>query len=517
MPSISRNGRYLLVQAVVLAVVAVAALFVWEGNKSFSLWDEGFLWYGVQRVMLGEVPIRDFMAYDPGRYYWAAALMDLWRDNGILALRAAEAIFQAMGLSVGLLLIARTIKKHSLWYLLLSAITLMVWMIPRHKIFDMSLAIFLIGALTYLVEKSTGRRYFLAGLCVGLVAVFGRNHGLYGAIGSLCVIGWLNIKRSEGVGPIKGLALWAAGVSLGYVPILIMLLLIPGFASAFWESIHYLFEIKATNLPLPVPWPWLVDFASTPMGDVVRNALIGFFFLGLLVFGVLSVAWVTRQRLRDIPVSPALVAASFLVLPYAHFAYSRADVSHLAQGIFPLLVGSLVLFSTQPPRIKWPLALTLCASSVWVMIVFQPGWQCRTGECTSVEISHSTLQVDPGTASDIALLRSLDNTYAKQGRTFIAVPFWPGAYALLERKSPMWEIFPLLPRSKTFELEEVKQIKSTAPGFALIVDMPLDGRDALRFQNTHPFIYRYILDNFESLPDSPNPAYKIYKAKGMAQ
>jgi len=501
-----------------LAAFVVVALFMWQGNKGFNLGDEGFLWYGAQRVMHGEVPILDFMSYDPGRYYWSAALMSLWGDNGIMALRGAVAAFQVIGLFVGLSLIACTLKKQNFLYLLLSAITLATWMFPRHKLFDISLPILLTGVLAFLVQHPTSRRYLFAGLCVGLAALFGRNHGIYGVAGSVGVMIWLRIKPVEDPGLFRGFALWAAGVAVGFMPIFFMALLVPGFAIAFWESIRFLFEVKATNLPLPVPWPWRVNFTSVPLGEAIRGVLVGLFFIVIVVFGVLSIAWVVWQKLQKKEVSAALVAASFLTLPYAHYAYSRADVVHLAPGIFPLLLGSLALLATQRPKVMWSLALMLCGVSLWVTCVVHPGWQCHNSQqWVNIKISGSNLVVDQGTASDVALLRKLADKYAAEGRSFIAAPFWPGAYPLLGRKSPMWEIYALFPRSHAFQLAEIERIKTAGPGFALVLDLPLDGRDELRFKNTHPLIYQYIANHFEQLPDSPGPPYRIYRAKGNTQ
>ncbi|WP_416398653.1 hypothetical protein [Allohahella sp. A8] len=521
MNSSELNNKFRLTLVLLTACIVVFVQYTWQGNKGFNLWDEGFLWYGIQRVLLGEVPIRDFMAYDPGRYYWSAALLRVAGENGIMSVRASVALFQALGLFTGLLLIAQSGKggiKGNAYFWLLSAAILVAWMFPRHKLFDISLSILLIGALTYLVKRPVPRRYFITGICVGLVAVFGRNHGVYGAVASLGVIAWLNIKSRSEPGFLMRFACWAIGVTVGFLPVFFMAVLIPGFAIAFWDSIRFLFEQKATNLPLPVPWPWTINSSVASIGETSRGLLIGLFFVGILLFGLLSVIWVVYRKLKEKPVPPALVASAFLALPYAHFAFSRADVGHLAQGIFPLLVGLLVILSAAKAPIKWPVTIALCLASFWVMHVFHPGWQCRASQqCVTIEISGDDLQIGTGTANDVLLLRELAERFAPNGQSFIAAPFWPGAYALLERKSPMWESYALFPRSETFELKEIARISESSPSFAFILDLPLDGREELRFKNTHPLIHQHILNNFEPVPNPHNPAYQIYKARNAGQ
>jgi hypothetical protein len=496
--------------------VLVVGSFVWQGGYGFNIGDEGFLWYGVQRVRIGEVPLLDFMSYDPGRYYWSAALTAVLQDDGIMALRGTVAAFQLFGLLVGLLLLWQGESRVDTTLFTLAAITLITWMYPRHKLFDISLSIALVGVLTFLVQQPSRRRFLLAGVAVGLVAVFGRNHGVYGLAGILGAVVYLACRQLNIAGPMSGLACCIGGIVIGYLPILVLTAFVPGFAAVFWESIRSIFERGATNLPLPVPWPWLVPITRMPPAAAAADVLTGVFFIMVLAFGVCSILWVIRQVLRQRPVPPEFVASSVLALPYVHYAFSRADVGHLAQGIFPFLIGLFVLLNNWPKKARRIAALVLAGASLTVMLPLHPGWECRVSEsCVAADAAGDLLKVDRNTARILAMLKDTVDQYAPDGRSFVVTPLAPGAYALFRRKSPMWEIYALFPAGKEFQQREIERLKAARPGFVLILDVALDGRDDLRFRHTHPLIEQFVRDNFDAFtvanwrPD----LYQFYRSR----
>jgi hypothetical protein len=125
--------------ALVLGLSATFAgtLYFLFGDLHLDLADEGFLWYGVLRARLGEVPLRDFQSYDPGRYYWGAA-WSLVFGQGILGLRASLAVVQGLGLLFGLLVCRRL--TGNVVSLTACAAILALWMFPRHKLFEPAMA-----------------------------------------------------------------------------------------------------------------------------------------------------------------------------------------------------------------------------------------------------------------------------------------------------------------------------------------------------------------------------------------
>jgi hypothetical protein len=508
----ARGPRALACLAISCAIVT--GLFFWQGWQDFNLNDEGFLWYGAQRVIAGEVPLRDFQSYDPGRYYWSAAIMALSGDSGIIALRAAVAAFEVAGLVLALLMISGRNRRPSALLTILAAVTLSVWMYPRHKLFDITLSIALIAAFACLIRNATPRSCFAAGVVVGFVAVFGRNHGVYGVAAGLCVIAYL-ARRENVFRPLSGLIAWAAGLVIGYLPVLAMIAFVPGFADALWESIVFLFDLKATNLPLQVPWPWLAPIDADFPIATAQKLLIGTFFIALLAFGIAGIAFLIRRAPRHKPAAPELVSCALLSLPYAHFAFSRPDIGHLAQGIFPLLIGCFVAIRDLRTALKWPLALALTAASLFIMLPQQPGWGCRFDyDCIKTDVAGSNLNVDMGSANSLRILKELIQLYSPAGRSFVATPFWPGAYPAFGRASPMWEIYALFPSSEAFQLAEIERIKKANPGFVLVWDYALDDDENLRFRNTHPLIDQFFRDHYDRLPDGPQKlGYQVYRSR----
>ncbi|MGO8971580.1 MAG: hypothetical protein ACLQDQ_18635 [Myxococcaceae bacterium] len=501
-------------RAIFVAILATTALSLWEGRQGFTLWDEGFLWYGVQRVLAGEVPIRDFQAYDPGRYYFSAALMRLTGADGLMALRRTLLIPQGLALATVLSLLAAGDRKRAGFAALgVSAMTLGAWMIPRYRLFDLSVSIGLVCALTFLVRRPTRLSEFLAGLAVGLAACIGRNHGVYGLIASLGVLFYFSLNCQDWRALRQGCLFFLVGLIAGYLPLLLMLTSVQHFAPAFADSIKLLFEVKATNLPLPLPWPWRIRTLGVPLNESIESVLLGLFFVAMLLFGLAAALYVCAARLVEKPVQPLLVACAFVGLPYLHYTLSRADLSHVALGIFPMLIGILGIAMRAANPGRWLLLGLLCATSWGATIGRHPAWRCKTeNACEWVALGGDQLQVDRGTASDISLLRRLATELAPGDRAFFVAPFWPGAYAVLNAKSPTWEIYTPWRKSDAFQRREIERLAAAEPEFAVIVTVLLDGRDDLQYRNTHPLIEQYIEDNFQRVNGmSQNRDLQIYR------
>src|SRR3954468_10326764 len=93
-----------------LTVVFSIGWFLLDGHLKINFADEGFLWYGAEAVRRGEVPMRDFDAYDPGRYLWVAGWSFLL-GNSLISLRLACVLFQCLGVLSGMLA-ARRLSKN---------------------------------------------------------------------------------------------------------------------------------------------------------------------------------------------------------------------------------------------------------------------------------------------------------------------------------------------------------------------------------------------------------------------
>jgi hypothetical protein len=509
----SRVDHSTVIVLLALAVATVAGSFMWQGMTGLSIQDEGWLWYGTQRVMHGEVPQVDFIAYEPGRYYWAAAIMSLLRDDGIVALRIAFAVIEAIAILGALLLLASMQEEREWSTLILWLVVVVLWMYPRHKLFDVAASISLVCALAWCLRAPGPVRYFFLGAVVAAATIAGRNHGLYGGVASIITVAFLAIRGAE-MRWVRAFALLAAGFAFVAGCALVYASTVPGWLAAIRESFLFVFEQGTTNFWLPVPWPWRVHIGEHFEFETLRQLLIGMLAIALIAVPLAGYYRAIHQPVQEIRVNAVGLAATFLALPYAHHAFSRADLAHFAQGIFPMMILLVAMSHRGTYSFRLLTMSALAVVTAIVMLPVQPGMRAWLSEpWRPVVIGSDTLLVQPGLDSEIALLRTLADRLAPEGQAILVTPLWPGAYPILGRHAPVWEIYAPWPRSDAFQLQEIERLKAARPRLIVVVDSPLDGREELRFSNTHPLFLGYIKDNFVMIEGLVKPDYvQVYQS-----
>lgn len=500
---------------IILSVVMVALVYLIQGNVDFNISDEGFLWYGTVRTTLGEVPVRDFQSYEPARYYWGAFWLKLLRNDGILAMRISQAAFEAVGLTLALLLLRRLVRN---WLALIFAAAILVrWMVPKWKIYEPVIEIAAVYFAVLVIERPTLRRHLLAGIFTGLAAFFGRNHGLYCAVAFVLLtiyLGWKTDKRVL----LHRFGALALGIVIGYSPMLFMFLFVPGFFSQFKQDI--LFNLHTgTNLHIPVPFPWRVSYDWTEPRDAISQFTIGVLFLVFPAFYLFAFARLLFKRTARL--HPVFIASAFVGAVYLHYTFDRPQHYYLKWTSPPFILGviatSVSLSSRKLTIALWAIlaVFTLAAwelagdnyFTVKVKSFTKANLMGRDGGdfnlamnargVVKTDVGGDNLWINLETAQVIRTLKDVDQRLMQKNDELLMAPYASGLYAILHRRSPLWENYFLYPRPLSEQEKMVQDLKSSNVNWAWVCHYYADYRPELSFENTHSLVWQYLVANFE--------------------
>lgn len=491
-----------------LAAGICLAGLAWQHGFHLNLGDEGFLWYGAQRVLVGELPLRDFQSYDPGRYLWSAAWMRLLSDDGIVALRWGNTVLAAITVALATWTVRSDCGRASPTSVLATGLIFTLWMVPAYKVADSFAVVLLLLGLTRLLLRPTDNGYFQAGICWGVAAMIGINHALYGAMAGLLT--FLHLRGAPD--PARAVIAAFGGAVLGYLPVLALHAFAPGFSAAFIDSIWQLLEAGTTNFPLPLPN--LFAILEVPGKGSLMPAVEAASALIFLCIPVVwaSMAWRLRRPDFRASVRPVILAGVILSVPYAHYAYSRADPTHLAISILPVLTALLAYGMRARPVHRWLIFTSALGLTLLITTHMHPGYAWLRGiYLTQIQVGEDRLLVAPDAAMAVRAVQRLMK--AAGSEQFFAGPYLPGAYAMAKRKSPAWEIYMIFPASPPRQRAEIERLRSANIRYALIRDTSWDNRTDAGLEQTHSLVFGYLqrcLPNSEIF--STEPSYTVLTA-----
>ena len=504
--------------AALLSVLITACMMVSTVDIELDLTDEGFLWYGAERTAAGGIPLRDFQSYEPGRYYWVAAGYALL-GPGIVSLRISAAVFGALGLFCGLLCLRRAVSNPLLFGLL--GCVLAVWMSPRQKVFDSSLAMMAVYFAMRLIEAPTLRRHFLTGIFLGVAAFFGRNHALYAGLGTGLVALWIAWKVGTEDLPRK-LGALGVGTVLGASPLLFMLFAVSGFAESFLRSVMFFVE-RGSNHPLPVPWPWKVDVGALDWVRGPAELAVGLGFVLLVAVYGAGLLAAARTHAGQVGDRALLVASVFIGLAYAHHASVRSDASHLAQCIHPMLLALIAVpraFSL-PKEFKYGVATCAAVLTLFALPLVQPALARRlpgvaAPELVAFEVGDDRLWIADERARVLRRLEIAVGGRVGIDESIFIAPIAPGLYPLLGKVSPVWEIYFLWSGGAAEQARIAAALEAGGVDWALLeLGVPF-GREDLRFENSHPRVWEYLERSFSPVRSPDLPAGYLLLARKLA-
>ncbi len=488
-----------------IANFMVACLWLPALRNGINVADEGYLLFGTQQCLKGKVPIRDFRAYDPGRYFWCSLWMKRLGVNYI-TLRFAMGLVMVVSLSFAGWIVQKATNN---WLISVSGMLLCwLWLKPYFKIFEIFFSLLSIVIAYYLLIQPIQPIFFLAGFMVGAAFFWGSNIGLY--LGMVTASGWGISVTVNDANLLGSLTFLVVGGGVGLLPIFIFGICNRGYLSKYWtEKIVTIFTRGSTNLTLPFPWigkkvPQFNNFSPA------KRYILSLIFVMLPFVYVFAIIMGGLTLKSGSGASAILVGSGITGLTYMHHLLSRCDITHMCQSYHPFLITILIFVSLVPVQpVVWMLLFLLITISFWI-ITTEIDEYYRFLRFPShynfYSVMGSTLIVKNNLIRLFQILEELLRKYENGNNHALFVPSMPGYYPLFNRKPACYDIFCVYPASIAKQQEMLGGIEKYRPPVVVAADVALDGRDDLRFKNTYPLVWIHLCKEYEkktSIPGLP--------------
>lgn len=501
--------KNLLIEATLGSAILCTIAFLVQSSFGFGWADEGLLWYASQRTYSGELAIRDFFAYDPGRYYWNSVFFFILADTGLNTLLIAAASFGALGLAVSWYTMG-VAKVGAAWRLIFAVLITIALGYPRHKVYEQSLSLMLVAIVFFvLILPSSSRRWFAFGLITGIAAIFGRNHGVFFLAAAILCGFYLFATRQVKILP-RATGLYSLGVVAGYLPIILLFLFDLEFREAFWQSVLF---ASGWQLPLPIPFFWRLNYSTGLTYEFLHSLAIGLACIVIPVIYLIGFFWFLFRGANSVDGKYSalflLGASSIAGIPYLHQAFDRADFGHIAQATLPVFVAIAAIFSmkfrARHNRILFrggAFLAVIILLAAWVPS--QPAVRLARiealypGSTESFSIGGKKFVIEKYQSAVLREVKAIAERCKIRNGEFLALPHFPGVYAYLGLKAPFWEMYYLYQRPADFQLRHIKAISNVR----LILISPeatVDDLERLKLKNTYGALLTYIENNYRKL------------------
>ncbi|MFP6624430.1 MAG: hypothetical protein VCC20_13195 [Myxococcota bacterium] len=378
-----------------VGVAAAAALLAFVGyhllRRGINLSDEGFLLQQSVDMLAGKILYRDIeMFIAPGIWFLVAGLFQLVEPS-VLASRAIAAISYFALAAVIFRLVRSQVGGraglHAAAICIAFYAVLAVWCFPHwtwawYSPWSILFALLALQCVLAWREDRRAFRLFLAGVCIGLTAIFKQNYGLFALVGCGLSVVVLRIEKREAWGALGRAAVFdglrmGGGLALAILPLLVYFGIHGALYSIYDRFFLYPLEFTtAANIPY-LPFSAIFDPSlfenrvtsthylsqlalNTPTGIALLPGAATIRLLHALLYWTPPVILIAGTVLSfrrqqgvigiDGPLLASTLVSGFLFLG----VFPRADFTHLVTVYQPLLVTGALVWHRAGQRLADP-------------------------------------------------------------------------------------------------------------------------------------------------------------------